>query len=94
MAAVGPSLLECKDLGIVTQEDALEFLSSKVKIRRIGQNPKVVQPKERLQNGIDFLSASFLCHVPSNTGVMKAKAVYLGLMVRRYVFILFFYCFR
>ncbi|CAD5218163.1 unnamed protein product [Bursaphelenchus okinawaensis] len=85
VSAVGPSLLECKEMGIITQDDALEYISSKVKIRRIGQNPRAVGAKERMAHGLDFLRNSMLCHVPSTTGVMKAKAVYLGLMVRRLI---------
>lgn len=83
ISAIGPSLIECKGMNIFNQDDALEFLSYKVKIRRIGQNARNASPKERMQSGIDFLCNSMLSHVPANTGVMKEKAVYLGLMLRR-----------
>jgi hypothetical protein len=85
ISAIGPSLIECKGTSIYSQDDALEHISHKVKIRRIGQAQRVISPKERLQSGIDFLCNSLLSHVPANTGIMKEKAVYLGLMLRRLV---------
>lgn len=32
VSAVGPSIIECKNAGIYTQEAALDFLSSKVSV--------------------------------------------------------------
>ncbi|KAI6215909.1 DNA-directed RNA polymerase [Aphelenchoides besseyi] len=85
IAAIGPSLIECKNMGIFTQDDALDYLSIKVKTRVTGQNPRAAGPRERMQSGLEFLRSSLLCHVPSPTGIMKSKAIYLGLMVRRLI---------
>ncbi|KAI6216523.1 DNA-directed RNA polymerase [Aphelenchoides fujianensis] len=83
IAAIGPSIMECKNMGIFTQDDALDHLSMKVKTRVTGAIPRAAAPRERLQSGVEFLRSSLLCHVPCQTGVMKSKAIYLGLMVRR-----------
>lgn len=86
ISAIGPSLIECKAMNIFNQDDAQEFMSTKIKIRRTaGQNARAINPKERMQSAIDFLCNSLLNHVPANTGVMKEKAVYLGLMLRRLI---------
>lgn len=40
----------------------------------------------REHDALDFLRNSMICHVSTQDGNMKMKAVYLGLMVRRFFF--------
>uniref|UniRef100_A0A9J2PVM7 DNA-directed RNA polymerase subunit beta n=1 Tax=Ascaris lumbricoides TaxID=6252 RepID=A0A9J2PVM7_ASCLU len=82
VAAMAPSIEECAAHQIVTQESALQFIASKVKMRKFGTGGSgPTPPKEH--EAIDFLTSLMICHIPSHDGNMKLKAIYVGLMVRR-----------
>lgn len=84
VAAMAPSIEECASHQIVTQESALQYIASKVKMRKFGTglgSTGPVPPREH--EAIDFLSNLMICHVPGFDGNMKRKAIYLGLMIRR-----------
>ena len=49
VAAVGPSIIECKNSGIYTQEAALDFLSSKVQNARARPQLVGIFGREQLQ---------------------------------------------
>uniref|UniRef100_A0AAF5PRE3 DNA-directed RNA polymerase subunit beta n=4 Tax=Wuchereria bancrofti TaxID=6293 RepID=A0AAF5PRE3_WUCBA len=83
VAAMAPSIEECASHQIVTQEGALQYIASKVKMRKFGPTASGTSTLPREHEAIDFLSNLMIAHVPCPDGNMKMKAVYLGLMVRR-----------
>ncbi|CAI4229131.1 unnamed protein product [Auanema sp. JU1783] len=90
VAAFAPSLEECVTQNIYTQQQALTFLTSKVKARKTyaftpagTATLNTIQPKEH--EAIDFLSGGMICHVACPDGNFKMKAIYLGLMTRRLI---------
>ncbi|VDN05801.1 unnamed protein product [Thelazia callipaeda] len=83
VAALAPSIEECTSHQIATQEGALQYIASKVKMKKFGVANSVTPSLPREHEAIDFLSNSMIAHVPCPDGNMKMKAIYLGLMIRR-----------
>ena len=80
IGAIGASIIEANTLGVRTTEDAVKYIAQKMKLRRMRSS---MEMKEH--DALDFLSNSFINHIPCNDGSMFMKAVYLGLMVRRLI---------
>lgn len=53
-------------------------------MRKFGPVASGTSTLPREHEAIDFLSNLMIAHVPCPDGNMKIKAIYLGLMIRRY----------
>lgn len=53
-------------------------------MRKFGTVVTSTSTLPREHEAIDFLSNLMIAHVPCPDGNMKMKAIYLGLMIRRY----------
>ncbi|EDQ88087.1 uncharacterized protein MONBRDRAFT_26625 [Monosiga brevicollis MX1] len=80
MLVLGPSVERCANLNIFTQNQALAYLGSKIKLLRTYGGART---KEDM--GRDLLSSVVLAHVPCENFDFRAKAVFLSLMVRRVI---------
>ena len=74
------SVGDCAKHNVFTQQQALEWLGSKVKMSR-GAWVKV--KRNRTDEARDVLANVVLAHVPVKKFDFKQKAVYLGVMIRR-----------
>ncbi|WKY02543.1 hypothetical protein Q1695_016091 [Nippostrongylus brasiliensis] len=89
VTAFAASLDECPSNGVFTQQQAINYIASKIKARKFGSpysttvSTGIVLPKEH--EAVDFLSTSMICHIPCNDGNFKMKAIFLGLMTRRLI---------
>ncbi|KAE9419637.1 hypothetical protein Angca_005083, partial [Angiostrongylus cantonensis] len=89
VVAFAASLDECSKNNIFTQQHAVNYITSKVKVRKYGfpyggsSSSNISVPKEH--EAVDFLSTSMFCHIPCNDGNFKMKAIFLGLMIRRLI---------
>ncbi|XP_064594783.1 DNA-directed RNA polymerase III subunit RPC2-like [Liolophura sinensis] len=79
--AVSPCLEECHRAQVFSQLQALKYIGSKVRPRRMWGGPK----KTKLEEAREVLHTTVLSHVPVNQWNFKAKATYLALMTRRVV---------
>lgn len=74
-----PTLEECHNLKIYTQEGALKYLGSKLVAKRyVSSANKVKTPTDEAR---DLLATTVLAHVPVEEYNFILKAVYLALMV-------------
>uniref|UniRef100_A0AC34FZU5 DNA-directed RNA polymerase n=1 Tax=Panagrolaimus sp. ES5 TaxID=591445 RepID=A0AC34FZU5_9BILA len=78
---IGASMIEGSMLKVRSVEEAVRFIAGKVKLRRV----RNVSTEMREHDALDFLTNSFIAHIPCNDGSMLMKAIYLGLMVRRLI---------
>uniref|UniRef100_A0A914YXF3 DNA-directed RNA polymerase subunit beta n=1 Tax=Panagrolaimus superbus TaxID=310955 RepID=A0A914YXF3_9BILA len=78
---IGASMIEGTMLKVRSIEEAVRFIAGKVKLRRV----RNVSTEMREHDALDFLTNSFIAHIPCNDGSMLMKAIYLGLMVRRLI---------
>lgn len=75
-----PTLEECHNLNINTQDQALKYLGSKLVVKRyVTQASKTKTPMDEAR---DLLATTILAHVPVENFNFKMKAVYMALMVR------------
>lgn len=78
-SAFSPNLEEAAKLGIFTQQQALEYIGSKVKVNR-----KVIGPRRPAwEEALEALATIVLAHVPVNGLDFKAKAIFVATMTRR-----------
>ncbi|THH28177.1 hypothetical protein EUX98_g6005 [Antrodiella citrinella] len=78
-SAFSPSLEEAAKLGIFTQQQALEYIGSKVKVNR-----KMIGPRRPAwEEALEALATIVLAHVPVNGLDFKAKAIFVATMTRR-----------
>lgn len=76
-----PTLEECHNLKIYTQDAALKYLGTKLVAKRfVTSSLKVKTPADEVR---DLLATTVLAHVPVECYNFKQKAIYLGLMVKR-----------
>uniref|UniRef100_A0A7E4ZYZ0 DNA-directed RNA polymerase subunit beta n=1 Tax=Panagrellus redivivus TaxID=6233 RepID=A0A7E4ZYZ0_PANRE len=80
IGAIGASVIEGNTLRIRSTEEAVQYIAGKVKLRRMRGGAEM-----RTHDALDFLTNSFIAHIPCSDGSMLMKAVYLGLMVRRLI---------
>ena len=101
MNLVAPSILDCKryktreDVGkdtkgaygnrVLTQEDALEWLGGKIRVReRDARNSNLARPKRsKADEARDILANVVLAHVPVTAFDFRDKALYLAHMIAR-----------
>ncbi|ETN80195.1 DNA-directed RNA polymerase, beta subunit [Necator americanus] len=88
VTAFAASLDECSTNNIFTQQQAINYITTKVKARKYGgpygaAASNIPVPKEH--EAVDFLSTSMICHIPCHDGNFKMKAIFLGLMTRRLI---------
>lgn len=77
----GPSLLDALNLKVFTQQRALEYMGSKLVVKRFHTNATKHQtPADEARN---LLATTILAHVPVENFNFNIKAVYVALMVRR-----------
>lgn len=74
-----PTLEECHNLKIYTQESALRYLGTKLVAKRyVTTASKMKTPMDEAR---DLLATTVLAHVPVEQYNFRLKAIYLGLMV-------------
>lgn len=75
-----PTLEECHNQKIYTQEAALKYLGAKLIAKRyVTVASKVKSPTDEAR---DMLATTILAHVPVENYNFRLKAIYLGIMVR------------
>ncbi|KAK7205749.1 hypothetical protein BZA70DRAFT_294831 [Myxozyma melibiosi] len=72
---------ECAKLNIFTQQQALEYIGSKVKTSRRPMSPRLTP----LQEGIEALANTVIAHISVNDLDFREKAIYMAIMTRRVV---------
>ncbi|MCO5550846.1 hypothetical protein L7F22_004339 [Adiantum nelumboides] len=77
---LAPSLQECSSLGVYTENQALEYLGTKVKVM---QKAWVKQTKSKVDEARDILQNVFLAHVPVKEYNFCQKCIYVGVILRR-----------
>ncbi|KAK9824521.1 hypothetical protein WJX72_011068 [[Myrmecia] bisecta] len=80
---LGPSLQDCKKLEIFTQQQALEYLGSKVKM---GRQIFVRRTRSRVDEARDILANVVVCHVPVIHFDFQQKVTYMAFMIRRMLY--------
>ncbi|KAK9468485.1 hypothetical protein V1512DRAFT_106102 [Lipomyces arxii] len=73
------NLEECAKLGVFTQQQALEYLGSKVKTSRRPMAPRL----SALQEGLEALATTVIAHISVHNLDFKEKAIYMAIMTRR-----------
>ncbi|KAK9453154.1 hypothetical protein V1511DRAFT_505784 [Dipodascopsis uninucleata] len=73
------NLEECAKLGIFTQQQALEYLGSKVKTSRRPMAPRL----SSLQEGLEALATTVIAHISVHNLDFREKAIYMAIMTRR-----------
>uniref|UniRef100_A0A0L8H2E6 DNA-directed RNA polymerase subunit beta n=1 Tax=Octopus bimaculoides TaxID=37653 RepID=A0A0L8H2E6_OCTBM len=81
LASIAPCMEECHKAQVYTCNQALRYIGSKVRVRRMWNEPK----KSKLEEARDILHGVILAHVPVVQWNFKVKAAYLALMVRRVI---------
>ncbi|XP_064484675.1 DNA-directed RNA polymerase III subunit RPC2-like [Ornithodoros turicata] len=82
VSTFAPSLEECHRAMVFTQTQALKFLGSKTKQRRMFFGGPRKTPVDEAR---DILATTILAHVPVEHYNFRVKAMYLALMVRRVI---------
>ncbi|KAJ3360877.1 DNA-directed RNA polymerase III core subunit ret1 [Allomyces arbusculus] len=78
-----PSLEEAADLGIFTQQQALDYIATRCKMSKGGLVPGYKAPLTRQEEALEVLATIVLSHVPVRGLYFKPKCVYIALMCRR-----------
>jgi len=78
---LSPSIQDCKQLQVFTQQQALDYLGTKVKMAR--QMFKSSKQRSKIDEVRDILANVVLCHVPVVMFNFQQKVTYLALMVRK-----------
>jgi DNA-directed RNA polymerase III subunit RPC2 len=74
-----PSIEECAQLKIFTQQQALDYIGSKVKVTR-----KIATVRRPMvDEAMEILATVVLAHVPMENLNFRPKCIYLAVMVRR-----------
>ncbi|KAL5010211.1 hypothetical protein ScPMuIL_012516 [Solemya velum] len=81
LTAIAPCLEECHKAQVFTQIQALKFIGSKVRQRRMWGQTK----KTKVEEARYVLNGVILAHVPVIQWNFKVKAAYLALMIRRII---------
>ncbi|XP_072377119.1 DNA-directed RNA polymerase III subunit RPC2 [Diabrotica undecimpunctata] len=78
-----PTLEECHNLKIYTQESALAYLGTKLVVKRyVTSASKMKTPADEAR---DLLATTVLAHVPVEEYNFRLKAIYLGLMIKKVI---------
>lgn len=81
LASIAPCMEECHKAQVYTCNQALRYIGSKVRVRRMWNETK----KGKIEEARDILHGVILAHVPVVQWNFKVKAAYLALMVRRVI---------
>ncbi|XP_071455559.1 DNA-directed RNA polymerase III subunit RPC2 [Hetaerina americana] len=79
--AIIGSLNDAHMANVLTQDSALKYIGSRVRVKRFFVGPKI-PPMEEAR---ELLATTILAHVPVQNFNFKMKAMYLALMVRRVI---------
>ncbi|XP_026472299.1 DNA-directed RNA polymerase III subunit RPC2 [Ctenocephalides felis] len=78
-----PSLIESSNHSVYTQQRALEYIGSKLKVKRFTiANSKNKTPADEAR---ELLATTVLAHVPVEDFNFKTKSIYAALMIRRII---------
>lgn len=78
-----PTLEECHNLKIYSQDSALAYLGTKLVVKRyVTSASKLKTPADEAR---DLLATTVLAHVPVKEYNFRLKAIYLGLMVKKVI---------
>lgn len=83
MTKFSASLEECHRAGVFTQEQALKFIASKMRVKKFFGSGAA--KKSPIDDARDMLANTVLAHVPVHHFNFKMKALYLALMIRRVI---------
>lgn len=84
--ALMPSLQEVHEKGIFSQQSALNFLNTKLKLKDEKRDTKFVQSKWQNMDAWKVLQQQVLSHIePAVGGNLAPKIRYLGLIIRRVI---------
>ncbi|EMR09746.1 DNA-directed RNA polymerase III subunit RPC2 [Pneumocystis murina B123] len=72
---------ECAKLKIYTQQHALEYLGTRVKISR--RNSGIIQRRPPSEEALEVLAAIVLAHIPIKNLNFRPKIIYFAIMTRR-----------
>ncbi|KAG0230566.1 DNA-directed RNA polymerase III core subunit ret1 [Actinomortierella wolfii] len=78
-----PNLEECSKRGIFTQQQALEFIGSKIKAPKRSFNTTVRKPLT--EEALEILATVVLAHVEVHDNNFRPKCIYIAVMARRVV---------
>ncbi|XP_033118006.1 DNA-directed RNA polymerase III subunit RPC2-like [Anneissia japonica] len=81
ITAFSSSIEECHRLQVLTQMQALKYIGSKIRQRRMWGGPQ----KSKLDEARDILAGTILAHVPVVRYNFRTKCFYIALMVRRVI---------
>lgn len=79
LAGMAPCIEECHKAQVFTQKQALKYIGTKIRQRRMWGGPK----KSKNEEARELLAETILAHVPVVEWNFKVKGVYLALMTRR-----------
>ncbi|KAL3690345.1 hypothetical protein R1sor_016654 [Riccia sorocarpa] len=77
---LAPSMQECSNLAIYSQQQALQYLGSEVKASR---NMWVKAKRSKVDEARDILANVVLAHVPVIQYDFRKKCIYIAVMIRR-----------
>ncbi|CAO3572516.1 unnamed protein product [Mortierella alpina] len=78
-----PNLEECSKMKIFTQQQALDFIGSKVKAPKRSFAPGIRRPAS--EEALDILATVVLAHVEVHDNNFRPKCIYVAVMTRRVV---------
>ncbi|KZS95369.1 beta and beta-prime subunits of DNA dependent RNA-polymerase [Sistotremastrum niveocremeum HHB9708] len=78
-SAFSPNLEDAAKLGVYTQQQALEYIGTRVKVNRRLMGPK----RPEWEEALEALATIVLAHVPVEKMYFRPKALYLATMTRR-----------
>eukprot|EP00730_Choanoeca_flexa_P002715 TRINITY_DN11144_c0_g1_i2.p1 TRINITY_DN11144_c0_g1~~TRINITY_DN11144_c0_g1_i2.p1 ORF type:complete len:1157 (+),score=338.60 TRINITY_DN11144_c0_g1_i2:119-3589(+) len=81
MSLFAPSVEQCANLSVFTQNQALAYIGSKLRLPRRSSYFK----RSKQDEAREMLATVVLAHIPCEQYDFRSKVVYLGLMVRRIV---------
>eukprot|EP00123_Amoebidium_parasiticum_P016330 comp23392_c4_seq1/m.38764 comp23392_c4_seq1/g.38764 ORF comp23392_c4_seq1/g.38764 comp23392_c4_seq1/m.38764 type:complete len:1167 (-) comp23392_c4_seq1:231-3731(-) len=87
MDVFAPTLEECANLKVFTQQQALDYMGSRIRRMRTfpgaggGSGPK----KTKQEEALELLSDVILVHIPVRHNNFRPKCLYVALMVRRMI---------
>ncbi|KAK9349878.1 hypothetical protein V1505DRAFT_342873 [Lipomyces doorenjongii] len=73
------NLEECAKLNVFTQQQALEYLGTKMKTSRRPMSPRL----SALQEGLEALATTVIAHISVHNLDFREKAIYMAIMTRR-----------
>ncbi|XP_055949734.1 DNA-directed RNA polymerase III subunit RPC2-like [Argiope bruennichi] len=77
-----PCIEECRKLDVFSQNKALQFIGSKLKVRKMWGS---VQKKTPVDEAMELLATTILAHIPVEEFNFKMKAVYLACIIKRMI---------